>query len=103
MSRTETDEIFQSQRIESVDDFHDRLRCIGAAYGYWPLVGFLNVRISKYLSKPARRSAHIEFDIPKKTGGARHIVAPNAELKSVIRGKEDRTAAKWIIEEIFDN
>ena len=83
MNQTETDKIFQGQRIEDADDFYYWLRYIGALYAYWPLVDFLNVRISKHLSRRARESAYVEFDIPKKTGGVRHIVAPNVELKTV--------------------
>ena len=83
MDQTETDKIFHGQRIESTYDFYYWLRYIGALYAYWPLVDFLNVRISKYLSKQSRQSAYVEFDIPKKTGGMRHIMAPNVELKTV--------------------
>ena len=83
MNQTETDKIFQGQRIESSDDFYYWLRYIGANNGYWPLVDFRKVGISKYMSKRARQSAYVEFDIPKKTGGVRHIVAPNVELKAV--------------------
>lgn len=83
MNRTGADNILAGQRIESTDDFFYWLRYIGATYGYWPLVNFQKVRISKYLSKRARLSAYVEFDIPKKTGDMRHIVAPNSELKAV--------------------
>ena len=83
MNRNEADKNLSGQRIESTDDLFYWLRYIGATYGYWPIVDFQKVCISKYLSKRARESAYVGFDIPKKTGGVRHIVAPNSQLKAV--------------------
>lgn len=70
------------RRIESTNDFFTGCGTLARFTGTGRLSAFRR-SISKYLSKRARLSAYIEFDIPQKRGGMRHIVAPNSELKAV--------------------
>lgn len=55
----------------------------GAVIGLCGLNGISCRLLQRYQTKAARKAAYISFDIPKKSGGNRHICAPVQELKQI--------------------
>lgn len=63
--------------------FVEALNVCGSILGIWG-IGYLSWnKLVHFSSKKARSSASIDFDIPKKTHGVRHISSPVKELKHI--------------------
>lgn len=58
----------------------DAINFCGALMKEWPTVDLSQRQIFRFLFKNVRKGSYIEFDIPKKTGGSRHISAPSEKL-----------------------
>ncbi len=57
----------------------------GSYIGVMPLVPTIDeYKLKKYRALSARLSAYKEFEIPKKSGGTRKILAPSGELKQLM-------------------
>ncbi|MDE6548307.1 MAG: reverse transcriptase family protein [Muribaculaceae bacterium] len=55
----------------------------GAVLGLWGVNSLSEDKVMRFLSKNAREKAYFEFEIPKKSGGARRISAPDIRLKHI--------------------
>lgn len=58
----------------------DAINFCGMLMKDWPWKDMPGRQIFHYLPKRLRENSYIEFDIPKKSGGLRHISAPTDEL-----------------------
>lgn len=59
------------------------LALTGAVIGLWGIDNFKGCQMRRYISKRARSAAYIDFDVPKKAGGVRHISTPVLPLKQI--------------------
>ncbi|MDE6339991.1 MAG: reverse transcriptase family protein [Muribaculaceae bacterium] len=55
----------------------------GAALGFWGIRGLSGQNVRRFLTKRSRSESYQEFDIPKRSGGSRHISAPIEPLKQI--------------------
>ena len=55
----------------------------GSLIDCWSIDGISGRQFRRFLPKEVRKKSYIEFDVPKKTGGVRHISAPVEELKKI--------------------
>lgn len=67
-------------RLESVRQLVDVINFCGSVQKEWPLSDISQQQIRHFLSKRVRQASYVEFDIPKKSGGKRHISAPQPQL-----------------------
>lgn len=74
---------FKTLQLDESRRLVDALSLCGAVLGYWGLHGLSENKLRKFQSKESRRNAYIPFDIPKKSGGMRHIKAPEEKLKQI--------------------
>lgn len=61
----------------------EALDICGSVLGKWGIRSLSAYRLRRYMSKRSRQSAYFSFEIPKKSGGTRHICAPVDELKHI--------------------
>lgn len=61
----------------------EALDICGSVSGVWGIRSLSGNRLRRYMSKRSREAAYFSFEIPKKSGGTRHICAPMAELKHI--------------------
>ncbi len=55
----------------------------GAILGLWGFKSLTVSQLKRFQSKTVREDSYVEFDIPKKAGGVRHISAPITKLKHI--------------------
>lgn len=76
----------KKRKISTPQDFVDTLNLIGPIIGVWAVNNPISLYTLNHLSKKkVRKESYHKFSIPKKSGGKRHIVAPDSELKNIQR------------------
>lgn len=70
--------------IESPRQLVEGLNACGTLLNCWSVADGISQRtLRRYLPRRVRANAYTDFDIPKKSGGVRHISAPIPELKAI--------------------
>ncbi len=69
--------------LEDPEKLAEVVSVCGAVLGFWGLHGMSVSRLRRFSDKGVRMSAYRDFDIPKKSGGVRHISAPVKRLKQI--------------------
>lgn len=84
--KTSVFDYLKNKKINSNNDLVEILNLIGPYIDGWSLTNQITkTRLLSYCTKLKRKESYKNFNIPKKTGGYRTIVAPNKELKNIQR------------------